>query len=59
MPLWLRKFTYNKIYEHYDAKNGKSQEDIVQESIKNMKSAGATSAPKINVPSYVTKASKK
>jgi hypothetical protein len=59
MPLWLRRFTYNKIYEHYENKNSKS--DNVNESIKNMKSVGATNKTpqKIQVPSYVTKASKK
>ena len=57
MPLWLRKFTYNKIYEYHQSKN--SQQDTVEQSIKTLKSAGATNSPKINVPSYVTKASKK
>ena len=59
MPLWLRRFTYNKIYEHYETKNTKS--DNVNESIKNMKSVGATNKTpqQIHVPSYVTKASKK
>lgn len=57
MPVWLRRFTYNKILEHYEKKN--KQPDTVAESIKNMKSAGAVNSPKVNVPSYVTKASKK
>ncbi len=58
MPIWLRRFTYNKIYEHYETKNNKT--DNVEQSVKNMKSAGATSKTpqKIQVPSYVTKASK-
>ena len=60
MPLWLRKFTYHKIYEFYQNKNNKSQNDTVQESIKNMKSAGATAnSTKIQPPTYITKASKK
>lgn len=58
MPIWLRRFIYNKIYEHYETKNNKT--DTVEQSVKNMKSAGATSKTpqKIQVPSYVTKASK-
>jgi hypothetical protein len=57
MPIWLRNFTYNKIREFHEKKN--QQKDTVQESIKNMKSAGATADKKIQVPTYVTKASKK
>lgn len=59
MPIWLRKFTYNKIYEHYETKNGQKQKDTVEESIKNMKAAGAVNNTKIQVPTYITKASKK
>jgi hypothetical protein len=57
MPIWLRKFTFNKLREHYEYKN--KQKDTVEESIKNMKSAGAVSNKKIQTSSYVTKASKK
>lgn len=59
MPVWLRQFTYKKILEHYEKKNNASQTNTVEESIKAMKSAGAVNPPKVNVPSYVTKASKK
>ncbi len=59
MPVWLRQFTYKKILEHYEKKNNASQTNTVEESIKSMKSAGAVNSPKVNVPSYVTKASKK
>ena len=31
MPLWLRRFTYNKIHEHYEKKNEKV--DTVEQSI--------------------------
>jgi len=57
MPLWLRRFTYNKLREFYEKKN--EQPDTVSESIKNMKSAGAVNNTKVQIPSYVTKASKK
>jgi hypothetical protein len=57
MPIWLRNFTYNKIKEFHEKKN--TPKDTVQESIKNMKSAGATASTKVQVPTYVTKASKK
>lgn len=57
MPLWLRRFTYNKIKEHYEKRN--EQPDVVAESIKNIKAAGNTNTNKIQVPTYITKASKK
>ena len=58
MPIWLRNFTYNKIKEHYEKQN--SENDTVEESINNMRSAGAVAqSPEQKVPSYVTKASKK
>ena len=57
MPIWLRNFTYNKIKEFHEKKN--TPKNTVQESIKNMKSAGAISSTKTQVPTYVTKASKK
>jgi len=57
MPLWLRRFTYNKIHEHYEKKNEKT--DNVDQSIKNMKAAGSVASNKVQVPTYVTKASKK
>jgi hypothetical protein len=57
MPLWLRRFTYHKIHEHYEKKNEKT--DNVDQSIKNMKAAGSVANNKVQVPTYVTKASKK
>ncbi len=57
MPIWLRNFTYSKIKEFHEKKN--PQNDIVKESIQNLKSVGAVSDSKIQVPSYITKASKK
>jgi hypothetical protein len=52
MPIWLRKFTFNKLKDHYSPK----KDDVVDESIKNMKLA-----PKIPIqtPTYNTRASKK
>jgi len=52
MPIWLRTFTYNKIKEHYSPK----KEDVVEESIKNMKMAPKMPIPQ---PTYSTRASKK
>jgi hypothetical protein len=57
MPIWLRTLTYKKISDYYDSKN--KPKDTVKESIQAMKSVGATTSSKVNVPSYVTKASKK
>ena len=60
MPIWLRKFTFHKLKEWYDKENNSEQNDTVEQSIKNMKSAGATAKPtKVQPPTYITKASKK
>jgi len=63
MPIWLRKFTFNKIKSYYDKINNQENQDNVQKSITAMKSAGATKnitpTGKITPPTYVTKASKK
>lgn len=52
MPIWLRKFTFNKLKDHYTPK----KDDVVEESVKNMKIA-----PKVPIPNptYSTRASKK
>jgi len=63
MPIWLRKYTFNEIKSFYEKKNNAENNDNVEKSIAAMKSAGATAgnhpSSKIQVPSYVTKASKK
>lgn len=63
MPIWLRKFTYNRIKEFYEANNTKDQNSIVDQNIKTLKSTGNTkekqSTGKISPATYVTKASKK
>jgi len=58
MPIWLRKFTFNKIQEHFDKKNKANQPnkgDLASEETK----AAAVKNRKISPPSYVTKAAKK
>jgi len=58
MPLWLRKFTWNKLIEWYEKENAQnSTQNNVDESIANMKAAGAVS--KQPIPDYVMRASKK
>jgi len=59
MPLWLRKFTYRKISDWYEEQNSDSSTNNAEESIANMKAAGAVAKKEVNVPSYVTKSSKK
>jgi hypothetical protein len=63
MPIWLRKFTFNKLKEHYDKINNNESSDNVSKSIEAMKSAGSvnkTPIPKTITPNtYITKASKK
>ena len=55
MPIWLRNFTFRKIKQFYE--DTSTNNDTVEKSIAAMKAAGADQ--KVNVPSYVTKASKK
>ena len=56
MPIWLRKFTFSKLKEYHQPK----ENDVVAQSQQAMKAAQAdNTTPKINVPSYVTKASRK
>jgi hypothetical protein len=57
MPIWLRKFTFHKLKTHYEEQS--NQNDSVEESIKNMRNAGASAPKKQAVPDYVTKAVKK
>jgi len=45
MPIWLRKFTFNKIREHYDNQNKKQNEDLADQS-KKIKEG------KIDIPSH-------
>lgn len=63
MPIWLRKFTFKEIKKFYELKNNVESGDNVEKSIAAMKSVGAVSKNppigKIEVPTYVTKASKK
>jgi hypothetical protein len=56
MPIWLRKFTFNKLKEHYQPSD---ENDVVSKSKQAMKTAQSDRViPKVNVPTYVTKASK-
>ena len=63
MPIWLRRFTFNRLKTYYDQTNNQENQDNVQKSITAMKSAGATKnkslSKPISPPTYVTKASKK
>jgi hypothetical protein len=63
MPIWLRKFTFNKLKSYYEKQSNAESEDNIQKSIAAMKSVGATkdklSSTKISPPTYVTKALKK
>jgi hypothetical protein len=55
MPLWLRRFTYNKLYEHYQQKEGENSTDNrIQEGIKQ-----ALIERQAKEATYITKASKK
>jgi hypothetical protein len=55
MPIWLRNFTFKKIKQFYE--DTSTNNDTVEKSIAAMKAARTNQ--KVNIPSYVTKASKK
>ena len=52
MPIWLRKFTFNKIQEHFN----REQEKIEKQN-KLLKNS-SNSSNKIKRPTFTTKASK-
>ena len=52
MPIWLRKFTFNKLKDHYSPK----KDDVVEKSIESLKAAPKIPIPK---PTYSIRASKK
>jgi hypothetical protein len=55
MPIWLRKFTFNKIKEYYDKQN---EEAEAQRKMLENKGKPEISRPDV-VPTYSTKAAKK
>jgi len=55
MPIWLRKFTFNKIKEYYDKQNEEAEKQ--QNMLKN-NSSKEIARPNI-APTYTTKAPKK
>jgi hypothetical protein len=61
MPLWLRRFTYNMLLEHYQPKKDEgssgSVDDEIRLGIERAKFAEIQKAR--NNPTYSTKASKK
>ena len=64
MPIWLRKFVFKQISEHYESEGNNQQNNNVKKSIDAMKSSGFTSDKvknnkPITSPTYSTKASKK
>ena len=56
MPIWLREYTFNKLKEHYSKSNKKSSEDSWTQGVVKEE---ASKNKKVQVPTYVTKASKK
>jgi hypothetical protein len=56
MPLWLRKYTFQIIKEWYD--NSKPDENDAS-WVSSVAKEEASKNKKINVPTYVTKVSKK
>jgi hypothetical protein len=56
MPIWLRVYTFNKLKEWYNQSNTNKNEDSWTQG--NVKEE-ASKNKKVQVPTYVTKASKK
>ena len=58
MPIWLRRFTYETLREHYEKQNEKAEK---QQNMLNNKGKGDISRPNIapKQPTYTSKAPKK
>ena len=57
MPIWLRRFTFNKIKEHFDKQN---EENEKQQNMLNNKQNLSKEIARPNIaPTYTTKAPKK
>jgi len=57
MPIWLRKFTFNKIKEHFEKQN---EEVEKQQNMLNNKQSARKEIARPNIaPTYTTKAPKK
>jgi hypothetical protein len=59
MPIWLRKFTFNKLKEWYNKKSEIENKSSNQIDLANPDKSKLPPKPIINPPTYVTKASKK
>ena len=60
MPIWLRKFTFNKLKEYYDKQ--KDEMDKQQNMLKNKSGSGDLARPNVapkTQPTYTAKAPKK
>jgi hypothetical protein len=58
MPIWLRRFTYETLREHYEKQNEAAEK---QQNMLNNKNSKETARPNIapKTPTYVAKAPKK
>jgi hypothetical protein len=57
MPIWLRRFTFNKIKEHFEKQN---EENEKQQNMLNNKQSARKEIARPNIaPTYTTKAPKK
>mgnify|MGYP000232643267 FL=1 len=57
MPIWLRNLTFKMIHEHYESLNNKEKPEDTW--VKGSAREIAKENNKIQVPTYVTRASKK
>jgi hypothetical protein len=55
MPIWLRVYTFKKLKDWYNTSNNNNDDSWTQGSVKEEAAKNKT----IQVPTYVTKASKK
>lgn len=58
MPIWLRKFTFNKILKHYDEKSESQNKANNNIDISNPDKSNIPRSPK-SPPNYVSKGNKK
>jgi hypothetical protein len=61
MPIWLRRFTFNKVKEFYDKQN--EEKDKIENTLANKSNKNDLSRPNISpkqpTPTYIVKAPKK
>ena len=59
MPLWLRRYTHNKLDEFYKNEKEEYDKQVNKNQLtQNTKASDIKSLPKVNMPSYVSSVKK-